>query len=185
MVVTQQDKLALITELAKRSNGKMGRTALMKCLFLLRQLRDVPVSYDFRLYTHGPFDSDVLNDLQYAQALGAINSRSVTYPGGGRGYELHPGPQADAVKRDGSKFVNRHSDSIDWVLSEFGKRTTLDLEMASTLIFVDRTNAEKRAKVSITDLAKTVHSIKPHLSIDVITREAKKLRDKGHLVAAA
>jgi hypothetical protein len=81
--------------------------------------------------------------------------------------------------------VNRHSDSIDWVLSEFGKRTALDLEMASTLIFVDRTNAEKRAKVSITDLAKTVHSIKPHLSIDVITREAKKLRDKGHLVAAA
>jgi len=184
-MVTQQDKLALITELASRSRGKLGRTALMKCLFLLNQLRDVPVSYDFRLYTHGPFDSDVLNDLQYAQALGAINSLSVAYPGGGRGYELHPGPQADAVKRDGQKFVKKYSQSIDWVLTEFGKRSALELEMASTLIFVDRTNAENHTKVPISDLAKTVHSIKPHLSMEVITREAKKLRDKGHLRAAA
>ena len=62
----------------------------MKCLFFLKVLKNVPLPYSFRLYTYGPFDSDVLDDLRYAEALGAVESTLVAYPGG-RGYEYQRG----------------------------------------------------------------------------------------------
>jgi uncharacterized protein len=178
----QQDKLALISELVKRAPRKLGRTALMKCLFFLKVLRGVPLPYNFRLYTHGPFDSDVLDDLQYAQALGAIESSIVTYPGG-TGYVLHVGPQADKIEKQAVSFINDHQESIDWVLNEFGNRSALDLEMVSTLIYVDRSLVEKGARASVSELAKKVHDVKPHLKTEVIERETKSLKERGFLNA--
>jgi len=180
----QQDKLAIISELVKRAPRRLGRTALMKCLYFLKVLRGVPLPYSFRLYTHGPFDSDVLDDLQYAQALGAVESSIVTYPGGA-GYVLHVGPQAEQIGNQAIDFINQYRDSLDWVLAEFGNRSALDLEMASTLIFVDRSLAEKGSRVSISGLTKKVHDIKPHLTTEAIEREATSLKERGFLKAAA
>jgi uncharacterized protein len=178
----QENMLAVITEMTKRAPRNLGRTALMKCLFFLKTLRGVPLSYNFRLYTHGPFDADVLDDLQYAQALGAIESTVVAYPGG-YGYLLKAGPQAEKIEKQAGDFLHQHGDSIDWVLSEFGTRSAVDLEMASTLIFVDRSLAEKKSRVSLSALAKMVHDIKPHLTTEVIEREARSLQERSLLRA--
>ena len=57
-------RLALITVLAARSKGGyMGRTALMKYMYLLQTVRGLPLNYRFTLYSYGPFDADVLVDL--------------------------------------------------------------------------------------------------------------------------
>jgi uncharacterized protein len=181
-MANQNNMLALITEISRRAPRNLGRTALMKYLFFLQTLRDVPLSYNFRLYTHGPFDADVLDDLQYAQALGAIESTVVAYPGG-RGYVLRAGPQAEKIERQSAQFLAEHRDSIDWVLNEFGARSAVDLEMASTLVFVDRSLTENRSKVPTSTLAKKVHDIKPHLTTEVIEREAKNLHQRGLLTA--
>jgi uncharacterized protein len=180
---TQNDKLAVITELAKQA-PRLGRTALMKHLFFLKVLRRVPLPYNFRLYTHGPFDADVLDDLQYAQVLGAIESTLVPYSGG-YGYELRAGTNAEKIEKQATDFVAQYRDSIGWVLKEFGNRTALDLEMVSTLIFVDRSLAEKGARVSISELAKKVHDIKPHLKTEAIEREGKSLNERGFLNAVS
>jgi hypothetical protein len=184
VMLTEFSKLAIMTELVKRAPGNLGRTGLMKCLFFLQTLRNVPLPYTFRLYTYGPFDSHVLEDLQYAESLGAIRSTVVAYPGG-YGYQLHPGPKAARVEERASEFVAQHQDSITWVLQEFGNRTALDLEMASTLIYVDRTFVEKGSKIQITDLAKRVHDVKPHLTTDTIEKEARNLNQRGLLQAVA
>ena len=79
--------------------------------------------------------------------------------------------------------MTQYRDSIGWVLKEFGNRTALDLEMVSTLIFVDRSLAEKGARASISELAKKVHDIKPHLKTETIEREGKSLMERGFLNA--
>lgn len=183
-MLTEFSKLGVMTELVKKAPGKLGRTGLMKCLFFLQTLKNVPLPYNFRLYTYGPFDSHVLEDLQYAESLGAIRSTVVAYPGG-YGYELQVGSEAEKIEERTSEFVAQHQDSINWVLQEFGNRTALDLEMASTLIFIDRTFAEKRSKVKIADLAKRVHDVKPHLTTDAIEKEAQSLNQRGFLQAVA
>ena len=75
------DRIALIARLVARAPTRLGRTALMKCLFFLKVVKHVPLPYSFGLYTYGPFDSDVLDDLQYAEALGAVEGALVTQVG--------------------------------------------------------------------------------------------------------
>lgn len=182
--LSEFSKLAIMTDLVKRAPGTLGRTGLMKCLFFLKTIKNVPLPYIFRLYTYGPFDSHVLEDLQYAESLGAIKSTLVPYPGG-YGYQLQAGPEADKVEERASDFVNKYRESITWVLNEFGNRSAIDLEMASTLIYIDRTFADKGSKVQISELAKSVHDVKPHLTTEVIEREARRLKDSGLLNAVA
>src|SRR3972149_3482778 len=70
------NRLALITALVKEMPG-LGRTAIMKLPFFLVVLRNVPLDYDLRLYTYGPFDSNVLDDLSYAESLEAVKSELI------------------------------------------------------------------------------------------------------------
>ena len=48
-------------------HGRAGRTALMKFVYFLKELKGVPFDYRFTLHTYGPFDSRVLDDLSYAR----------------------------------------------------------------------------------------------------------------------
>lgn len=177
------DSVALIANLVARAPTKVGRTALMKCLFFLKVVKHVPMPYSFGLYTYGPFDSDVLDDLQYAEALGAVEGTLVQYPRA-RGYEYQRGPKLEEVEKQAKEFLARHEESIDWVLNEFGRRSAIDLEMASTLVYIDRVTNAKKAKATIADLARKVHEVKPHLAFDTIEREARSLKAKGLLQAA-
>ena len=174
--------IALIAKLVARAPAPPGRTAIMKYLYFLKVLRRVPLRYNFRLYTYGPFDSTVLDDLGYAEALGAVKSQLVAYPGG-RGYQYGEGPQIDKVEEHAVAFLAEHEDDIDWVLREFGNRSASDLEMASTLVYVDRSIAEKRAKTTSAELASKVHDVKPHLPKDAIEREVRALKERGLLTA--
>jgi len=154
----------------------------MKCLFFLKVVKHVPLPYNFGLYTYGPFDSDVLDDLQYAEALGAVEGTLVQYQRG-RGYEYQRGPKLEEVEKQSRQFLSCHEQSINWVLSEFGRRSAIDLEMASTLVYIDRVTNGKKS--TIADLARKVHEVKPHLALDTIEREARTLKDRGLLQAAA
>ena len=178
------DNVALIAHLVARAPNKLGRTALMKCLFFLKAMKHVPMPYNFGLYTYGPFDSNVLDDLQYAEALGAVEGSLVEYPRA-RGYEYQSGPKLKEVEKQAQEFLARYEQSIDWILSEFGQRSAIDLEMISTIVFIDRVTSAKKARATIADLARKVHDVKPHLAFDTIEKEARTLKDKGQLQAAA
>lgn len=179
----QLARAAMISEIVSKAPG-IGRTALMKCLFFLTAVKKVPLGYGFRLYTYGPFDADVLSDVQFAESLGAIVSTVAHYPGG-YAYEYKPGPQREEIEQSAAEVVSHHSESIDWVVRKFASRSAVDLEMASTLVYVDREQAERNTKISIVDLARKVRDIKPHLVTGAIEREAQNLKDEGLLIAAA
>ena len=177
----QDARLAVITELASRApSGSIGRTALMKFCYLLQAVRGVPLGYRFTLYAYGPFDSSVLSDLGTAESLRAVHSSVEIYPGG-YGYKIQPGDRRDAVLQDGSSFVDQHRESIEWVIREFGTHGSADLELESTIVYVDRESALKPERMTIDSLAHCVRDVKPHFAEKYVREKASELSAKGLL----
>ncbi len=57
-----QERLAFITEIAKRDSN-IGKTGMMKFLYLLQAVYQVPLAYDFEIYTYGPYCQTVMSEL--------------------------------------------------------------------------------------------------------------------------
>src|SRR5438093_10440773 len=92
------ERVGLMAALVEKAPGQnLNRTAIMKLAYFLQVLKNVPLGYDFRLYTYGPFDSDVLDDLGYARVFGAVKERTIIQSNGYR-YEIKPGKHASHVQ---------------------------------------------------------------------------------------
>ena len=176
---TETNRIALITRLAEKS-PQLGRTALMKFCYFLQIIRRVPLGYSFTLYSYGPFDADVLSDLDAAEAMGGITSQIVYYPGG-YGYRIAPGSQTQGAKRWGADFLKQHEADLDWVIDEFGAFSSAQLELASTIIYSDREAAIKSESLNRSELSQRVHDVKPHFSLAQINSLLDTLDSRGFL----
>ena len=152
----------------------------MKLPFFLVALRNVPLDYDFRLYTYGPFDSNVLDDLSYAESLEAVKSELI-YHLGGYGYSIRPGVKADDIEARGREFLEKYREDIHWVIQKFGNESASSLELLSTVVYVDREALEQGENLSIEELATRVHEVKPHFSKEVIRSRAESLLGEDFL----
>src|SRR5579884_663824 len=169
----QMTRIAVITALAEKT-PQLGRTSLMKLCYFLQVLRSVPLGYRFSLYSYGPFDSDVLADLDSATALGGVSSSLVSYFHT-YGYKIEPGPKAQYIQASSSKFLDAHRAAIDWVVDKFGSMSASELELKSTLIYCDREAKAKKERISLSELCSRVHDVKPHFTIDQIRLAAEEL----------
>ena len=178
---TMWDRLALLTALVRQApQQRLGRTALMKLLFLLTAVRDVPAGYRFRMYTYGPFDSEVLSDVDYAARLDAVSVEIERYPNG-YGYVIQPGSAAQDIMDRARPFLDAHQPHIDWIIETFAPLSAVDLELLSTIVYVDR---EHRVS-SLDEIVSTVQDIKPRFTIATIRQEAKRLQETGVLACSA
>lgn len=109
--MTDIDRLAVIASLAQKCDN-LGRTALMKYCYFLQVLRGVPLGYRFSLYSYGPFDSDVLADLDTAESVDGVKS-SVVYFQGGYGYKIEPGARAERLTELGGEFLASHQPDLN------------------------------------------------------------------------
>ncbi len=179
------DRVGLMAALVEKAPGQtLGRTAIMKLAYFLQVLKKVPLGYDFRLYIYGPFDSDVLDDLSYARIFGAVKERTIIQSEGYR-YEIKPGKRSAHVQEKSQKWLEQHVEAIDWVIQEFGNLTASDLELWSTIVFVDRENQKEGKKVSLEELAKQVRGIKPWFKQSYVLNRCRKAVDKGFLQAVS
>jgi hypothetical protein len=173
-----EERLALISTLAENApNGTIGRTALMKFFYFLQTLRGVPLGYRFTLYSYGPFDSNVLADLSSAEGTGAVSSEPVLFPGG-YGYLIRSGPHAESLKKAAGPFLRRYTSDIEWVLQRFGKLNSAELELTSTVIYVDQEASRKKERLSLKQISQSVNEIKPHFSVPQIMKHAQCLADE-------
>ncbi len=178
-------RLALIPVLAAKSRGGyIGRTALMKYMYLLQTVRAVPLGYNFTLYSYGPFDSDVLADLAAAESLDAVKTELELYSGG-YGYRIESHDNAQWLQKRAAKFLIRYGKDVDWVIKKFGSFKSAELELVGTVVYVDREAAIGKGKTKLDQIAKLVHEVKPHFSVDKILHYARQLADDGILHAAA
>ena len=116
-------RIGVLTDLVARSRTKLGRTALMKLAFLLQTVEGLPLGYNFRLYTYGPFDEDVLNDLGQAECMQAVVSTMIPFSGGeGYGYEFSPGPSCGQVRILLAEAIKPYEGKLDQMIERFGNR---------------------------------------------------------------
>lgn len=178
-----KQRLALIPVLAGKHKDKyIGRTALMKYMYFLQTLRNVPLGYNFSLYTYGPFDPDVLFDLNVSVATHVCEATLEQHVGG-YGYKIIPKANAETIKTENKEFLDKYKEDIDWLFEKFGEYRSADLELVSTIIYVDREFFEKKAKDENKVLVDTIHGIKPHFSKDKIIEFIEKLSNEGILLS--
>lgn len=177
------DKIAMIAALVEKAPEQtLGRTAVMKLAYFLQVLKNVPLGYDFRLHTYGPFDPDVLDDLSYAQVFGAVTEKTILQSQGYR-FEIKPGKRCREAQKKSQDWLNRHRDALDGVIREFGQCTAPNLELISTIIFVDRENAKQVNPVSLNVLAEQVRNIKPRFSPSDVLSKCREALAKGFLLS--
>jgi len=170
-------RMALLAELVEESSVRIGRTALMKLCYFLQTLYHVQLGYEFSLYSYGPFDSEVLSDLQQAESMSVIFSEMFVYSGGYQ-YQLSTGPEASEIKHDARKFLDEHKDAIRSVVSTFSSKSASELELLSTIVYADR----EKNRLSVTALRDRVKQIKPHFSSELIEGKIEWLIAKNLLV---
>jgi hypothetical protein len=142
----------------------------------------VPLGYHFTLYSYGPFDSAVLDDLAYAEVLEAVDEETVLY-NNGYGYRISPGKNPGYVQEKATDFLQEHEQDIAWVVREFGNYSAADLELLSTMIFVDREAARKGEALGAPELVRRVLTIKPRFREEQALPLVDLLVSKGLLKA--
>ena len=165
----------IYTIASKLQGTEPGRTALMKLAYFAQELKGVPLGYNFTLYSYGPFDSSVLSDLDIAQTMTAVNVR-VNYHGLGYGYQITARPEWKP-----SKEIARYSVAIEEIVERFGRLKPSELELLSTLVYVDRDAEDKNRTLTFDRLIENTHEIKPHFSKSTIKAKAEELANEGIL----
>jgi hypothetical protein len=172
-MISEMARIAALVAIVQKRTG-LGLTALMKLCYFLQTLRAVPLGYDFTLYSYGPFDSAVLSDLTTAESLGGVSSRVVQYSGG-YGYEIEPTGRSRAVVGLAAGFIEKYREDINWVVEAFGGLRRADLEVLSTIVYVDRKSAEADELLSEDDLVHRVREVKPNFSEDFVAENVRRL----------
>ncbi len=175
----EKKRLEVIARLAHKSpNRTLGRTKLMKLLYFLQELKGVPLGYDFRLFTYGPFDSDVLGDLATACNRGVVEEKTVIFTQS-YGYEITLEPLGDRLSDRLAREDNELVAKIDEVVAEFGSFPAGELELRSTIVFIDRElHAGDRTATSKT-LAEQVQKVKPHFDAPTIRERINDMSRRG------
>ena len=173
-----ESRLAILARMVtKAPEKKLGRTQVMKLFYFLQELKDVPLGYDFRLFTYGPFDSDVLSDLATACSLNMLLEKTIIYSRG-YGYEITPGPHANQLTRELEASNPILASQIDDVVREFGSYGAAELELRSTILFVEREFASSGEDVSEQELVERVRQIKPHFDSTTIHQRILEIRNR-------
>ncbi len=161
----------------KAPNQKLGRTQVMKLFYFLQELKGVSLGYDFRLFTYGPFDSEVLSDLGIACSLKVVEEKTVIYARG-YGYDITPGSYSAKYIQ---KLPPELAERVDTVVCEFGSYTAAKLELLSTILFVDRDLKRSVTTNDGSELAEKVYQIKPHFAVPAIQTQIQEMEKQGWL----
>ncbi len=188
-MTTSADRLwrklgAIICLVEQSPEGTLGRTAIVKLLYFLQELRGVPLGYDFRLYTYGPFDADILSDLKTAQSFQALQVRTVIYSSG-YGYDVRIGSKAESVKERAADWLAEYQPHFDWAVEKFAARTASELELLATIAYVDRELAEHGEPRQLENLAQRVRDVKPRFTESYVLEKCREARQMGLLSAVA
>lgn len=161
------ERTTVIGEIARRrQGGQLGKTAVMKLLHLLQDGLNVPLGYRFTLYNYGPYDTEVMSDIEFAESLGRI---SVRYQGPDQGYRITPGS-------DIGKLPNGVEPMLQKLMGDFGSLNARELELRSTLLFLSR-------GYSGGELVERLRDLKPKYVPSEIREAVRDLQTKGILRA--
>ena len=173
----RQLRYAFIAELAGRLEAvspQFGKTVLMKLLYLLQEVYNIPLGYRFSFYTYGPYASEVLVDLERVRILGGAEVEFVGNDPGG--YLIAPGSRVDQVRSGSQPDLDNYSKQLDQLTELFGHFRAKDLELRTTIVYVWK-NLLHRTVGNGEELMNIVSQLKPHFSEGDIENAMLGLQD--------
>jgi len=179
---TPWHRYALIAELALRLQGKsrqFGKTSLQKMIYLLQELTEMPPDYKFSLYTHGPFAAQLLGDLDLVEALGAVKVQYVL--SGYGGYQISPGTESKPIRDKAAVFLTKIQGAIDRVVDDFGAFSAKELELRSTIVYLDREMKRSKKDPGRSQFIGLVKRVKPRFSEEAIAEALDELQNKDYM----
>ena len=141
---------------------ELGKTAVMKLMFILQQSFDMRLGHTFNLYTYGPYSSSVTEDLENLIHAGLVEAGTYEYKNS-LAYSLTSTEKCKTAFTPSTVSIEDDL-KIDKVIKLFGDKTAKDLELDSTKIYIKNQYERNRWQESKQDIIENVHSIKPHFS---------------------
>lgn len=182
------DRIAVITALVKQVQEKRGapvpRTVLMKMLYLLQEVMQVPLGYQFRFYNYGPYDARVLNDIAVAQAWNALIENCVE-EASFYSYEIQVGSGADAFMSQHQAIIDKYCEPIQTVASHFAQYGAAEMEIVATLVWIDQIWYRQNHRGSIDELQREFALMKHRLAERDISQFIQILLKIGALRAVS
>lgn len=132
-----------------------GETHMQKTVFFLQELVDVPLSFDFVLYKHGPFSFDLRDELTFMRAQGFLQLEP-QYP---YGPSLIPGAQGELLRAAFQRMTEDHAAGIRFVAQKLGAKTVAELERTATAFYIMLRDPEG------TNVVQRLTNLKPHIAL--------------------
>jgi uncharacterized protein YwgA len=172
-----EDRIGVICDILTKKPLKhvTGKTSIMKLIYILQQVYEVPLGYEYALYTYGPYSPEVMNDIDYARQIDAISVNSVTYSPGLEGYQLETTGNSKREIKKAQDFINLYKEQIEKTTNQFGNRNAKELELIATIIYLCDAYETNGLNVDVEAISKKVHEIKPHFSPEEIKAEYSDL----------
>jgi uncharacterized protein YwgA len=149
----------------------------MKILYMLQQVKKMDLNYDFTIYTYGPYSPEVVEDIDNLIEDSLIDSYVYEY-NNYVGYKLNLTAMG---KTKLSKLVTKDAIKIKDILSFVEDKHAKDLELFSTIIFIENQYAKNQWKKEQDDIVEKVAEIKPHFSKEKISMAYATLLEKKYI----
>ena len=150
---------ALVTQLInnmRENEGWAGETHIQKSLFFLGKLLNVPLSYNFVMYKHGPYSFDLHNDL--GRMLANLILDIEPHPPYGPSFGL--GRLGENSIQSGQAVIEKYIDQLQFVVETLSKKDVRTLERYATALFVKVQNPDSDTIV----IKNTIMDLKPHIT---------------------
>ena len=177
-------RCGLIADLVRRLNKvspQVGKTVLVKMIFLLQQIFKIDCGYEFELHTYGPFASQILHDLDLVESLGGVKIHPAVSAGGYKNLSRGQEPWDCAKKLKLFLSKPKVKKGISKVVSEFGSYSARDLELASTIVYVENYMKRRHRSHSGDEVSQIVHGLKPKFTKKEILSQIRGLSSKGYI----
>jgi uncharacterized protein YwgA len=157
MDLAKQALVLKMIETLQRHGSRTGKAHIIKGLFLAQAAGLVELPFDFFLYKHGPYSTDIEETIEEMKTYGAAEVEPAF---DGYGVILSPGENASYAE-ERAPVSQRATEAIEAVCAFLRHRNAKELERMATATWI-------RTRDGITDseeVAKHLHDLKPHVSL--------------------
>ncbi|WP_417746688.1 restriction endonuclease subunit S [Rosistilla oblonga] len=113
---------------ATRKSEALGRTKLVKALYIAQTHEELDLQFRFQRYAAGPFDEA----LYKLEGTGNKNDWFTTKERDNFGVTYHPADNTDAMCEEATEFLGDRKDSIDRLLNHIAKMDMKQAELFAT-----------------------------------------------------
>lgn len=153
-------RASVLLELAdalQRRGSWCGETHMQKATYLLKEVEEVELPFEFVLYMYGPFSFDLGDELTSLRADGLLRLDVQR----GYGAKLRPTESSVRLREHYPTTLARHRDAIEAVADIVRDRGVVELERLATALFVTL----KAPGTPVAARAEDLKRIKPHIDV--------------------